>query len=351
MNIKEILINRVIKKSRQEQDISRNANIFRTLLNVSQDTAKFISLQFLFIKKILNQLKFPLNLLNLGLQITVVLFDKNYSKKLKLVTFIALTFLLLLTCAIWSLAPAVTIMLITLTISSHLTMLFYRANKFKLSLSNYQKGARLNQTSPPDTLFLDLVSQYKQLKKLVLCQEDQELMTRSEKKLELSLEQYCQLTEKKTTKYKKLLNVINAGSGVAIILLRGVAAVVLLTIATSMPPLVLPCLLITFFCNFSDLIRSLHTKFEAFSSSKKRLQHKIDVINQLDTLSEVFEFTNDYETIISSLHQRKGITLENDQVDELELSGIPCKQTNKPFFKPLPKPSLSYPISQVVPQF
>ncbi|WP_131783500.1 hypothetical protein [Legionella gresilensis] len=350
MNIRKILIKRAIKKSRQNEDISRNTNILRTLLNVSQDTAKLMSLQLLFIKAILNQLKFPLNLLNLGLQITVVLFDKNYSKKLKFVTFIALLFVLLLTCAIWSLAPAVTTMLIILTISAHLTMLFYRANKFNLSLSNYQKGNQLNPTTSSDALFIELLSQYQQVKKLVMGHEDQELMINSERKLEMSLDQYCQLTEKKPTKHAKLLNLINSGSGVAIIILRGIVAVALLTIATSMPPLVLPILLITFFCNLSDFIRSLHTKYEAFSTSKNKLHHKINIINQLDTLSEEFEFTNDYETIISSLHQRTSITPRNIQGDEIELSDIFSKQTSKDFFKPL-KHQPSYLPSQAIPQF
>lgn len=307
MNVRKILITRARKKRRQEEDISRNANIIRTLLNVGQDTAKFISLQYLFVKTALNQLKFPLNLLNLSLQIIVVLFDKNYPKKLKIITVASLAFVLLLTCAAWSVAPTMTLALIALAISSNLTMLFYRANKFKLSLDNYRREeASKNQDNQQDTLFTELVSQYRHLKNLVFRREQQEIIMSAEKHLESSLEQYCRLTEKRPTKYKQFLNLINSGTGVALIILRGISAVLLLTVATSMPPLVLPFLLLTFFTNLGDLIRNLHSKYEASSSSEKKLQQKIRLINKLEACYTAPLPTSDYETIFSTLHQHTG---------------------------------------------
>lgn len=279
MNPKELLTESALHKRRKNIDVSGNTNLIRRVLTVSLDVGRLFAPQNNGFSSFLKWVRLPWMILNLHLQMIVVLFDKNYPTKLKAILLPMIMLLTIATMMTAVIAPASAGCFLSLLISHHLVTLFYRGSKFMSYLHQYlnepaKKPQELRETYP------SLVDNYRVLQCLQKADEKEQL--RQVEIFSNKIDKYClQVRDEKKCREAEFVRVLDAGVGVGVLCLRGMTAVLLLTIGAHMTALTTPFLTMILCCNATDLLRNASSKVQSRVTESQNYQKKMNLIEKI----------------------------------------------------------------------
>lgn len=291
-SIKTHLLRRIRRKREAQSELSLNLNIGRQALSVGQDFIRIIGLSISLFADLFRFIRLPLQTINLCLQWLVVLHDKNFPPTVKAITLALISGTILLASTVWMLAPTLSAGLLALTVVSHAVTLFYRANKLQVNVHQYLTQPELH-IEEADALLMRIINKYRSLKTLISFAEKnagaQELVS--------DVEQYCKMMDQDYARRFRWNRIVENTLGVLLLITRGIAATLLLTIAVGYSALAFPLILVSLGCNLGDLIRNSYGRFQVEQQQDRLLHQQMVLVNNIETYTQHYTESADEQAL------------------------------------------------------